>query len=1290
MIHQSVEKIAQVETQANPFPGLRPFELHESYLFFGRDGQSEQLIAKLARNHFLAVVGTSGSGKSSLVRAGLLPALLTGFMSSAGSNWRMAIMRPGHSPIGNLAQALCDPEVFGAEHVDNRAVQTAITEATLRRGTLGLVDVATQNAMPAGENLLVLADQFEEIFRFAQTAKDPRYENEAAAFVKLLLEASRQKAVKIYVVLTMRSDYLGDCAQFQYLPEAINEAQYLIPRLTRDQRREAITGPVAVAGGEITPRLVNRLLNDVGDNPDQLPILQHALMRTWDEWERERDRDAERQSVGAGNASAALCSLPSLDLRHYEAIGGMAAALSLHADEAWSELPDDRSRLICARLFKCLTEKGPDNREMRRPITLGEAAAIVGATAQEVSAVIEPFRQPGRAFLMPPAAVELSGEALIDISHESLIRNWQRLRDWVEEETRSARIYRRLAETAALHREGKAGLWGDPDLQLALDWQDQNRPNANWARRYEADFDTAISFLQASEQKRAGDLAEAERRQRAEAERTRRELAQAQALAEAERQKAEEQQQYLEAQQRSGARLRRLLGALAVLALLAVVIAAMAYTFFRGEEGQRIRADSALVESRKQLVESLVHASTGFLSTNTEVDDLASLKSAVRAAQVVHTLPQATPRLQSEVWSALQQAVYGTRERNRIQLDARITSAAFSADGRRLAAITRDGRIYVWDRSGKQLAQFPGPSGRIAVTLARFSAGLEFLVTVHSPVAPEGGNTSRVLVWDLNQQSQMAEMKSLDRGFEAVSIHPQGKYIATAGEGGLRIWNLQGQQLTNFGNFPERAVSVDFSKEGDKLAWGSTAGIRVLDLARPERVLYIIRFPPSQAGAWYGRAPVTFLPGGTRIAVEDQLWDLTPKRVGSVKGDVFSPDGSLVAASTEVVVPQVFDHQDGQLVAELHGHRAGGAVQAIGPDHAVLTAGEDRTIRLWDVGPHYVAEFKTSGTQDMAISDPPRVLATADTSDEGSKSGTVRHHAVTLWRADGTKLGEFPGESGYSDARIFLSPDARSLVVVLEPSGAARLWNTQSHGHKEIHPQSTTSAVIGVTFSLPEPQLVMRDADAISLQDWSGAIRRFSIGVSPFSVELNMDGTHIVATSATGVSVWDLNGKRLSGFEKNLEGYTTVLPGSDVKRIALQRGEEGDVLVYDQNGTQIAHFGTIVSGVLSPDGRLLAAMSSYQYTVPTLWDVETELPVARFQGSGDVVLKFSNDGKYIMVAAAYDNAAGTRTPLPPRLWRVESPEELVSKACPWLEDYLQNGPDVSREDRALCSRLTTP
>lgn len=588
------------QSPANPFPGLRPFQFHENHLFFGREGQSEELLRKLRRNRFLAVVGTSGSGKSSLVRAGLLPLLYGGFMAQAGPQWRIALFRPGKDPIHNMAVALNSPTPFepgymesqedsaaetNAEQIsaeqaalnkkleaDLKLVKVAALETTLRRSAVGLVDYVRRARMREGENLLVVVDQFEELFRFKEKAEGNNSQDEAAAFVKLLLEAVEDETAPIYVVLTMRSDFLGDCAQFRDLPEKINESQYLIPRMTRDQRRDAITSPAAVRNAKMTQRLLNRLLNDVGDNPDQLPILQHALMRTWDFW---------AQGNGANG---------EIDLEHYEAIGGMAEALSKHADEAYNGLPDARSKQIAEKMFKALTETVTDSREVRRPSELREICAVAEATEEEVKPVIEVFRHPGRSFLMPPPGVELEANTLIDISHESLIRNWVLMKDWVKDEAQSARIYRRVAEAAALYREGREGLLTDPGLQFALDWREKVKPNKDWAKRYHPEFDATLEFLKKSEERRDEMLAAEERRKQEEMERDKRELAAAQALAEAEQRRAADQA-------RAARKFRLLAAALAVMLLVAAGTAVYAYILKRVAETARERALAAQQEA---------------------------------------------------------------------------------------------------------------------------------------------------------------------------------------------------------------------------------------------------------------------------------------------------------------------------------------------------------------------------------------------------------------------------------------------------------------------------------------------------------------------------------------------------------------------------------------------------------------------------------------------------------------------------------------------------------------------
>ena len=483
-------------TAFNPFPGLRPFEPDEDHLFFGREKEIDELLRRLRTTRFLSVVGTSGSGKSSLVRSGLIPSLQSGFMVTAGSSWRIAMFRPGEDPIGHLAEALDRSNVLGAG--DSEAVTTGreFLEATLRRGSLGIVDAVRYARIPQIDNLLIVVDQFEELFRFRRSRLIDNSRDEAIAFVNLLLEAAKQSDLPIYVVLTMRSDFIGDCIEYPGLPDAVNNGQYLVPRMTRDQLRLAITGPVAVGGGQIAPRLVRRLLNELGDDQDQLPVLQHALRRTWDFWEQHHQPGEP------------------IDIEAYEAIGTLRNALAQHAEEAYNETGGDRGKQVCERMFKALTDTFSDTRGVRRPTSVHELADICEATDAEVIAVVEIFRRPDRSFLMPPSTVPLGPRSIVDLSHESLMRRWTRLVEWADQDRLSAVLYMRLSQAARYHAEGSGDLWRNPQLGLALQWKRNNRPTPAWGRRHDDWFDRAMVFLDRSEQEDIRVKSEEERERR--------------------------------------------------------------------------------------------------------------------------------------------------------------------------------------------------------------------------------------------------------------------------------------------------------------------------------------------------------------------------------------------------------------------------------------------------------------------------------------------------------------------------------------------------------------------------------------------------------------------------------------------------------------------------------------------------------------------------------------------------------------------------------------------------------
>jgi hypothetical protein len=258
-----------MEGIANPFRGLVPFKEGDAALFFGRDHEIRDVAARLEQGRLLVVTGVSGCGKSSLVMAGVIPMLRAGLVPKLGVRLHVAIVKPRGGPLYQLEQAL------------NDALGRSVNREDLTRTTYGLVDAV--KPLREDESLLVVVDQFEEIFAYRKQRLAIDGGVEADRFVAMLLRAAEQMEVPIYVMLTMRSDFLGECAVFRGLPEALNEGHYLVPKMTRHQLQEAIEGPLGAVGAQIHPSVVQRLLNELEEELDYLPVLQHLLRRMFEE-----------------------------------------------------------------------------------------------------------------------------------------------------------------------------------------------------------------------------------------------------------------------------------------------------------------------------------------------------------------------------------------------------------------------------------------------------------------------------------------------------------------------------------------------------------------------------------------------------------------------------------------------------------------------------------------------------------------------------------------------------------------------------------------------------------------------------------------------------------------------------------------------------------------------------------------------------------------------------------------------------------------------------------------------
>jgi hypothetical protein len=479
----------------SPYPGLRAFRRDEADRYFGRDDSISAMVDRLAANRFLAVLGSSGTGKSSLVRTGLLQALEFGLMGTAGSSWRIVDFRPGTDPLMRLSYALlrgASPHPTPAP----LAQEARLLRAMLARGPRSIVEWCHAGHVPSGTNLLLLVDQFEELFVHQDYAES----EDADIFVALLLQSVAERVLPIYVVITMRSEYVGACAQIEGLAEAINSGMFLTPRLTREQMRDAIVGPARVCGIEIEPALVNRLLNDSGSfsllggdhgtgrldvvarRADQLPLLQYTLNRMW-MLARERSSDAEI----------------TMRLADYEAIGGLTGALNSHAEELLMKL-GPRLESTAELIFRRLTDGGTLLEAARRPCPFAELVAVCGGNESGAREVIDTFRAPGVNFLVPDMMYlpTLDAATVVDINHESLIRQWRRLSIWLVTEARAARQWRRLLDHLEMRKLDQTGLLRGRELSVFVGWRTEVDATAAWASRYGGDFGSAMALIEES------------------------------------------------------------------------------------------------------------------------------------------------------------------------------------------------------------------------------------------------------------------------------------------------------------------------------------------------------------------------------------------------------------------------------------------------------------------------------------------------------------------------------------------------------------------------------------------------------------------------------------------------------------------------------------------------------------------------------------------------------------------------------------------------------------------------
>jgi WD40 repeat protein len=1237
---------------ANPFPGLRAFQPGEADRFFGREQQIEELARRLGEVSLLAVAGASGCGKSSLVLAGLLPYLTHQTAADEGTQWRPVRMRPGNHPIKNLADGLA-AVLPGAASDD--ASRAAALDGRLRLGGRALVEAVRTTRLEPNERLLVAVDQFEEIFRFKRMT-DPE---EATAFVKLLLHAAWEPDSRVSVVLTLRSDALGSCADFRDLPEAINRGQYLVPRLTREQRKEAIVKPAELRGCKIAPRLVQRILNDVTDDFDDLPIMQHVLTRTWQCW-----------------AAACPRSRP-LDLVDYEATGGATAALSNHADEAHTSLTGLSA--VVERVFRTLTERIAEGTEIRRPLAFEQLCAVTGCDRSEVEQVVERFRRPDTAFLMPSRDVALAANPVIDISHESLMRQWRRLREWTQREAESRAELLRLVEAARLYARGAGDLWRGRDLERGLEWRGNEKPTAPWVGLStggdgEAQWQSAQKFLADSAQ-----TAERERKRGRRLTWTLRGLAagvvgvalaaavvtayeQRQAELAALSMAAAERRAQREAESREAAARHEKFVArsneLANRALLELdqdparsahlALAAI------DADSQNARAQYALRQAVATLdtahAERIILLHEPIIDARLTKDESRLVVASQKHVRIFDTQtydPIGTPFARDkrilQAWliagsrllltltddgqAQIQQIEGGNVRPMSCAGDGNsIWTLAVSPDEQHIAAGCLNGEIAIWNVSGADVQQQPslarGGSSGYTITALNFSADNKYLAT--------GDVSGGVMIWKLGQSGPWigTERKPLiqqSMAIRDVCFHPTDpELLATASDdGNAMVWRL---------DLAARRLASE--KKGEKTKWK----------LKHDRPVTRVLFTP--------RADST----GLLMTIADKrVYFWTNEEFREIRGhydlvlDATVSKGEFVVSASSDGTTRVSSTRAGAPLAVLRGHRDSITHALIRPHGEIVTTSMDGSLRVWRVRPNWLLASSI------------RWMLSAAFDPTGKRVVVCGEGSCSIVQPEDISLRQSPEEKLWTNgavSHVSWSGDGKFLLGVLQTNDIYSqvvpiLWEADSR--REITP-NWLKQWRAATFSAGANELVTLKVDGGmgTIAVWDTAAlqveapqpkRQFGPMSNPGWAELSPDGRWVaMVKNENEVALWDLS--ELESAPRILTGHRGVIRSmqfSDDSNWVVTASNDRTARVWrvDQPADQPPEFVELAGGhgealtfaAFNRDGSQVVT-SSANGTV-RVWNAGDgrELGVLRWHSDEVNEVRFDLEGKQILSAS---------------------------------------------------------
>jgi WD40 repeat protein len=1266
-----------------PYIGLRPFFEADSLLFFGRDQQVAELLKRLeGRRGFISVLGASGCGKSSLIRAGLVPALHRGAMRPGVEGeqpphlWNICVMQPGDAPLARLAQALTEDRRWRF-HPD-RDLSVAALRARFGSSPMALVELYRELAdrFP-GESLLVVVDQFEEVFRFRQ--RDP---DEAEAFVKLLLRSAGED-MPIHVVTTMRSDFLGHCTAFHGLPETINDGLYLTPRLTPQQISQVIQSPLDLVGGAIDPVLANHLINLLGGD-DELPILQHALLRMW------RQAQADGRTTIALQDFETVCSSrpqegPADDTGGVPARPQAAAlfnAIDNHAAEIFDRLTEPQ-RVVARRCFLALVERR-DGRDTRRPQAWRDLCGWFDADqGADLLAVADAFRAEDAGFLLPREGTPIVDDDMVDISHESLFRQWGRFKLWLDEEQADVAGLHEWLPRARRQVYQRGDFLEQDDYERARIWRDgvrlRGQPDT-WAKRYEAGqaFADVDAYIEGS-----GERLTAKQMQ-IESDRQHR-------LQDAvDRQLAAEA-----ARARTKVLSRWAIGG----CFLAMACAAVAITMASKARDAKVDAEKL---ARKARAEELADRAEKLIRDKPDQALLLALvareiASAPKADGILRGANQTFARNlvlvghQASIRGASISRVDGrttilsfgddgtarlwNTETGREILVLKghagaIRGAQMSEDGRLVATAGADGKVRIWDAAnGHERQILGGHEG--AVLNVRFDAKASRLVSV--------GQDHSARIWKLTG-GEFHFQRRIDAHHAPVRLgqfSPDGKTMLTFAQNAEeppRLWDPEtGRELAKMrwpkthGRLQTAIVSPDWKwvltagSDGHARQWRMDNGQEVHQYIGHKGSIGIARL--SDDGR---RVLTTGADGSARIWEADTGAQLAELRGhdGTVISGRFSANGKTVVTVGADQTARIWDAETGQPKRILRGHNEA-VINAVYLEKGrkLMTVGAD-SVRIWDLSDEMVA--KELGPDP----DPARRMAGLSmlarwTADVRLLMTPAEANSIRLWdAATGKALRTIADPQGtIADAR--LSSDG-ATVITATADGTVRLWNTTTGrsaleftAHRSTVPKQA-SADLALVLS-PDGRTAMTADDVQVLlwntQDGSG-VRRLTGHAGPIvRAEFSKDSRRVATASMDGTArIWQVDtGKELqvlSGHTDDVnsarfspDGLSLLTASNDgTARIWALAGHAKLIHKLDGHGNHVGN------ASFSRDGRYV--LTSGDDGTARIWDARTGRERFTLRGHEDAVnfADFSFDGRTV-VTASEDQTA--------RLWDTDSGVELA-------------------------------